>query len=405
MRPEEILGNPKALVEAAPPDRLRRLALSPEEAFILSRVVGPTTVVDVIRSCGLPESTARVLMRALLAKGGLVPPGAAAAAAQSTARDRKRTPYEDYLFNPAELNEPVELELERRKEILYLYYQREAITHYRLLGILPTATPEEIRYAYLERSKQFHPDTYFRKRLGTYLAKIEDIFQRLRLAYETLSDPERQRKYDREHARLFSAEEQAATVQREIDHIEEEKRSRVRRERLLHSRGFARLTHARALLEEGDRLLAAGSVTEASEKFAEALRADPKLELARARLLDARRQGNARRVEGVLESALRTEDQGDPESAARLLRGALDLDDANAQVRFHLARVLLESGGDLKEARGFAQRAVDLGYAAAEGRCLLGEILLRLGLKKNARRELEAAAAAGSERAGKLLGG
>lgn len=63
--------------------------------------------------------------------------------------------------------------------------------YYGLLGLSPTASLTDIRQAYRELSKQYHPDT-------TLLAPDEATrkFQQLQEAYATLSNPEQRRHYD-----------------------------------------------------------------------------------------------------------------------------------------------------------------------------------------------------------------
>lgn len=63
--------------------------------------------------------------------------------------------------------------------------------HYELLGIKPTATPQEIRRAYRELSKLYHPDT---TELSSAIATKK--FQALNEAYGTLSNPEQRLTYD-----------------------------------------------------------------------------------------------------------------------------------------------------------------------------------------------------------------
>jgi curved DNA-binding protein CbpA len=74
-------------------------------------------------------------------------------------------------------------------------------------------------------------------------------------------------------------------------------------------------------------------------------------------------------------------------SWARVCEGCPD--DAVAARR--AARALLEAEGDLKRAKQFAQRAVELDPDNVFGRRVLGHIFLKAGMKLNARRELEAA--------------
>jgi curved DNA-binding protein CbpA len=66
-------------------------------------------------------------------------------------------------------------------------------TYYDLLGVYPGASPIEIRRAYRELSKKYHPDT---TKLATAIATIK--FQALNEAYAAVSNPERRLAYDLE---------------------------------------------------------------------------------------------------------------------------------------------------------------------------------------------------------------
>jgi len=66
--------------------------------------------------------------------------------------------------------------------------------HYALLQISPWASPQEIRRAYRELSKLYHPDT-----TALPAADAVEKFQQLNDAYGTLSNPERRLRYDLDH--------------------------------------------------------------------------------------------------------------------------------------------------------------------------------------------------------------
>ncbi|MCC6138187.1 MAG: J domain-containing protein [Bdellovibrionaceae bacterium] len=62
-------------------------------------------------------------------------------------------------------------------------------THYALLGVAPTASPEEIKRAYRKLALQYHPDTNPKK-------DAAEIFKTLTEAYKVLSDAEARFTYD-----------------------------------------------------------------------------------------------------------------------------------------------------------------------------------------------------------------
>lgn len=68
---------------------------------------------------------------------------------------------------------------------------RASTSYYGVLGLHPSASSMEIRRAYRELSKRYHPDT---TDLSLAIAKVK--FQQLNEAYSTLSNPERRQTYD-----------------------------------------------------------------------------------------------------------------------------------------------------------------------------------------------------------------
>ena len=58
---------------------------------------------------------------------------------------------------------------------------------YKLLGVSPTATPEEIKKAFREKAKQYHPDVN---------PEYQEYFKHLVEAYEILMNPEKRKEYD-----------------------------------------------------------------------------------------------------------------------------------------------------------------------------------------------------------------
>ncbi|WP_437993436.1 DnaJ domain-containing protein [Sorangium sp. So ce145] len=199
---------------------LKSLPLKPAEAFLLSRIDGVLTDRDLSLITGMSHGdTVEVLRRlrdlgAILLDGepsGQPPPRDAARRAAAVdpektmpsgseaaplGRDALQHMESLPLYDPAELDEPVELAPDRKRRILDLYYRLEDLSYYALLGVADQADKKQIKSAYYQLAPEFHPDTYFRKQLGSYKPKIEAIFTRITLAHDTLTSKQRRTEYD-----------------------------------------------------------------------------------------------------------------------------------------------------------------------------------------------------------------
>ncbi|MEO6600168.1 MAG: DnaJ domain-containing protein [Polyangiaceae bacterium] len=185
---------------------LRELPIGPAEAFVLSHVNGDTDESEIADEAGLAPETVSATLEALARLGaiwfdeparresnrsprpvshvtaatriGPVVEASALAAPQHPAAQ---------LYDLGELEEDVEIPVERRRLILDAFYRLESMTHYQLLNVEPTADKRAIKNAYFEVVNLFHPDRYFGKRLGSYKSKLERVFTRLTEAHDALT--------------------------------------------------------------------------------------------------------------------------------------------------------------------------------------------------------------------------
>ncbi len=202
---------------------VRGLPLGALEGFLLSRIDGELTLTELGEMTGLgTEAVTDIVVRLVSlnavawrdARPVSVRPPRAPAAERNPARSKpperesQPTPLRTMrtnpapanvlraLYDPSELEEDVDLERERRRQILDTFYHLDTTNYYQLLEVAPDADKKEVRDAYFQLSKIFHPDTMFRKRLGTYKQKMEVIFRRLTEAYETLNKKKTREAYD-----------------------------------------------------------------------------------------------------------------------------------------------------------------------------------------------------------------
>jgi curved DNA-binding protein CbpA len=195
---------------------LRRLPISPTDAFVVSRVDGATNVAEIAEQTGKSLEEVSELFERLATLGALVfdepprgperrptaPPVSRRSGSfrvgpivETTAQSEVRHPAAA-LYDPAELDEAVEIDLDRRQQILDLYYRLDQLDHYQLFGVEPTADKKAIKAAYFEVVNVFHPDRYFGKKVGSFKPKLEKVFARLSQSYDVLSRNQSRSEYD-----------------------------------------------------------------------------------------------------------------------------------------------------------------------------------------------------------------
>lgn len=216
---------------------LRTLPIGPQEAFVLSRVDGQATIREIGYATSIAEDQVVEHLRRLKSLGAvefaesaqsIAPrpaarrtPSANVGAVHTTRSPVPESPsipprteprvalpatmIEPKISNVAddakpydrkELDDTADIDVVRKQEILDLYYRLEVLDHYRLLGVPPDADRRQIKAAYYEKVKVFHPDRYFGKDLGSFRAKLERCFARLTVAHDTLAASSSREEYD-----------------------------------------------------------------------------------------------------------------------------------------------------------------------------------------------------------------
>jgi curved DNA-binding protein CbpA len=198
---------------------VRALPLSPTDAFVLSRVDGVVGATDLSLLTGLGADEVEATLGRLADLGAIAwGDGPSSQRAERPRPSRVVTKRNDEvqrpivevvavapdepsqpspgLYDPSELDEDVDLPPERRRRILDVYYRLDDRSHYELLGVDSSADKKAVKAAYYEVAAEYHPDKYFRKRLGSFKAKMEVIFGRLTLAHDTLTRKQTREEYD-----------------------------------------------------------------------------------------------------------------------------------------------------------------------------------------------------------------
>jgi curved DNA-binding protein CbpA len=293
--------------------------------------------------------------------------------------------YHGFLFNPADLSEDVDIDVERRREILYLAASMDGWTHWQALGVPWNATAGEARDAYRERVKIFHPDRYPGRRLGSFRPRLERIFRRLTEARDVLSDETSRAAYARKTA---PPEEVARTAARRI---EDDVRARERRARMARTNPLvSRVGRVRELMERGRKASEEERYADAARDFLTASAMDPALAEARTLAEEARRKASAGKARDLWEKARTAELQHDLDRAQMHAEAAAEADPGEARYAVYVARLALQRGA-LETARGRAEGAVRAAPDLATAHEVLGEVLAAQGDARGARKALERA--------------
>ena len=275
-----------------------------------------------------------------------------------------------------------------QRELRELETRGDAISYYQLLGVTADVDGGGIRRAYLERSKRFHPDAWYRRDLGEFTPLLSKWFQRMAAAYQILADEETRAVYDAEHKADLSDADRRAVEVRELSRAEQDRRERERRTRLLRSKGFARIGAARTLYEEAQALALNGERMQAIAALKAARELDPNRKEIASRLVELEReQAKSRAASALLSAREREVQQRWPDAQAAYVT-AFQLDPRNAAAALGAARCAMATG-DNQTASTWAARAVELQPAEVASRLLLAKLFAGLALKAKARVELK----------------
>lgn len=191
--PLSALVDPKAYVCAQTDVLLRdqKVHLSAHEGFLLSRVDGRTTAEQLRRLVPCSDGEFLRALAGLVAAGIVelaeAPPSSPAGLAVAK-EEPEPLLEESVVFEPHQAAE--------HQRVLKLAAEIERQHYYRRLGLSPGATQDQIHERFRELARMYHPDRASEPHLRTLRSELARIFNAVKDAYETLSDPERRARYD-----------------------------------------------------------------------------------------------------------------------------------------------------------------------------------------------------------------
>jgi tetratricopeptide (TPR) repeat protein len=129
-------------------------------------------------------------------------------------------------------------------EVLSFRDTLPAMTLYQILDIPKTATEEDVKKAYFQMARRFHPDRFDRHIVTEFKAVIDEVFDGITNAYRVLSNKDSRRVYD--------AKSGAVSTQEDIQESFRKADIKFRQGKTLHGQG--RYDEAIAYLEEAVRI-------------------------------------------------------------------------------------------------------------------------------------------------------
>jgi curved DNA-binding protein CbpA len=293
--------------------RFQRIALSPTDGFILSRVDGTLTASEILRMA--PVSTEEA-QRSLV---GLIYTGMVEFLPETPATTPIAVAGSAF-----------------RKSVLEACAHLPNQDHFDVLGLERTATANEIHAAYFRMAKLFHPDSHHEPGLIDLRDKLETLFSRATEAHRVLWNPEARAAYE---ASRRPASGSAGSPS---------------------ASGAPTATSPQAA-EAGPTVAPdAGKIDETLDRAQEALGAGRYWDaLASVDEVLAASTGRARRRARVLKAQALLKGEGGRRAAEEELKAALEEDRGNIEAHFTLGNIYRSGGANALAAAAF-QRVLAL---------------------------------------------
>jgi len=317
-------------------------------------------------------------------------------------------------------------------------------TYYDVLNVQDDATEAQLKRAFYDLSRRYHPDRFYRREVADQAETIERVFTGITTAYEVLRDPLDRQRYDREvvakvrrrqkvkkkrvgtrveevkpdqipeHEIKFAVpegrekrreedpdpdetEEEALDEDGEVSEKPKKKKRRKKKKKgppgpadVLRDRLIAQLSRAKRYYEQGREDMDAGQWLKASGSLYLAVKFDPRNPEYRELHQEAQRRANQTRASQFIALAENAESYRNIREAVANYQKAVECEPEEGLAFYRLAELQRAFEEDPRGALRNYRRAVEKEPGSIRYRMALGNMYAELNMKNNAVREFEA---------------
>jgi curved DNA-binding protein CbpA len=361
----ETIAPPERIVVKTNPKVIRVDAgrLIPIESYVLSRIESPIVISEVGALSGIADEEAHRAVCALVASGFLK--------LQSDQKDAA----EEQVRESDELTDRLREEVARR---LHFYTSADS---YEILGITRQATTADIKAAYYQLAKKFHPDRHRNTEHGDLRGKLEALLSLITQAYDTLSEPSQRAAYDdrlkRSPANTSPMAQKPTPIATAEPRPVEHQPSTEEHRQTGDLRKSGPLSNKTVPLQQPSN--------EAVVADAQAQGATVAVQASVSTNANSTSNGNSgQQAEHYYQQGRARYDRKEYHAAVHLLREAIKLDPSRAPYHYHLGVALIRNPRTRREAEEHLAKAADLEPYNAQIRVKLGMLYKEEGLTKKA---------------------
>ncbi len=197
------LSNPNLTLKLAPNNQeiLAGAQLSPEETQILFSLSDSTPIQQIIDICGLPQLQALQAIHALYVSGILQSTTAQPPVNNIVAEPPKPASISAPVSPPKTESKPATAattddDAKFQQEVTRMLAFFSSADLYEVLGVTRKASEADIKKAYYQLAKKYHPDRVHKTSSPELKTAVEKVFAKISDAYERLKDTESRKRYD-----------------------------------------------------------------------------------------------------------------------------------------------------------------------------------------------------------------